>query len=74
MIKENQKRAEAAETLMLRLEQAINSNICRLGKDLGEIKETQAKIQAAQEIFYETFMAHTMTGRWIRLKKWIGRK
>ncbi len=65
MIKENQRRAEAAEGLMIRLEQAINSNVCRLGKDIADI-------DAQLDIIYEEIRAHTLEGRWMSLKRWLG--
>ena len=60
-------RVERAEELSLRIGKAVNDNICRLGKGIEEI-------QRAQELFYDTFMARTLRGRWLRFKTWIGGK
>ncbi len=55
------------ETALFMLVNNTNKNIVQLGKDITQVKE-------AQELFYETFMARTLRGRWLRFKKWIGGK
>jgi len=60
-------RVERVEELSLRIGKAVNESIVRLAKGMDEI-------QKAQELFYDTFMARTLRGRWARFKKWIGGK
>jgi len=66
-IKENQRRAEAAEGMMLRIEKAINDNLVHLGRDITMANSSLKAIR-------EEMMARTLGGRWKRLKKWIGGK
>ena len=60
-------RVERVEELSLRIGKAVNESIVRLAKGMDEI-------QKAQELFYDTFMARTLRGRWLRFKTWIGGK
>jgi len=62
-IKENQRRAEAAEAAMLRIGKAVNDNIVHFGKGITRVNE-------ALEILY----GQTPAGMWVRFKKWIGGK
>jgi hypothetical protein len=64
-IKENQRRAETAEALMIQIGKAINANLVHLGRDIGKANE-------ALKLIYEEMMARTLRGRWKRFKKWIG--
>jgi hypothetical protein len=62
-IKENQRRAEAAETTMLRIGKVVNDNIVHFGKDITKANE-------ALEIIY----GQTPAGMWERFKKWLSKK
>lgn len=66
-IGENKKRAEAVEAMMLRIEQAINGNVIRLGKDITRANE-------GIELIYEEMIARTLRGRFKALVKWVGGK
>jgi hypothetical protein len=60
-------RVERVEEAMVKIGLAVNSNIVRLAKSMDEI-------QKAQELFYDTFMARTMKGRFKGLVKWLSKK
>jgi hypothetical protein len=60
-------RVERVEELMLRMERAVNANICQLGKDIHDV-------HSMLEIIYDEMRAHTLAGRFKALVKWIGRK
>jgi hypothetical protein len=60
-------RVERVEETMVKIGLAVNSNIVRLAKGMDEI-------QKAQELFYDTFMARTLRGRFKGLVKWLSKK
>lgn len=66
-VKENQRRAEAAEGMMIRIGKAVNDNICHLGKDITKTHELL-------EVIYDFMQSRTLKGRFKALVKWIGTK
>jgi hypothetical protein len=60
-------RVEKVEDLMVRMERAINSNVCQLGKNLRDI-------QGELDLIYEELKAHTIRGLWLRFKMWLDGK
>jgi hypothetical protein len=63
----NRDLVQRSENALLKVAIGVNRNIDELRKEVAEVK-------AAQDLFYETFMARTLGGRWLRFKKWIGGK
>lgn len=60
-------RVEQVEALTLRTEQALNNNICRLGKDILEVRD-------ALDLIYDELIAvhaRLKVTWWMRLKWWI---
>ena len=67
MIKENQRRAEAAENMMISIGRAVNNNIVQLGRDVRKTHELLG-------VIYDELEARTFRGRWKRIKALIGGK
>ena len=62
-------RVEQVEALTLRTERALNDNVCRLGRDIKDIKDEL-------DIIYDELMSlHGMMAVtwWMRFKRWLRR-
>ena len=60
-------RVERVEALTLRTERALNDNICRLGKDIGEVKDSL-------DLIYEELIAlhaQLRVNWWMKFKRWL---
>lgn len=62
-------RVEQVEALTLRTEKALNDNICRLGRDIIDVKDSL-------DLMYDELVAvhaRLKVTLWIRFKAWLGR-
>lgn len=60
-------RVEQVEALTLRTEKALNDNICRLGRDIHDVKDSL-------DIIYDELIAvhaRLKVTRWIRFRAWL---
>jgi len=60
-------RVEQVEALTLRTEKALNDNICRLGKDILDVKDSL-------DLVYDELIAvhaRLKVTRWMKFKRWL---
>lgn len=60
--------------LQVQTQNALLGLFSATNKNINELRGRMQKLMEAQELFYETFMAHTLRGRWKRMVKWLGKK
>lgn len=60
--------------LQVKTQNALLGLFASTNKNIDGLRGRIERTIEAQELFYETFMAHTARGRWKRFKKWIGGK
>ena len=55
--------------LVVKTENALLNMTAWTNKNIDSLRKDVEKMQDAQDLFYETLIAHTWEGRWRRLKK-----